>query len=487
MSRFKPTIGIEIHVQLATKSKMFCACDNNSIGAAPNTHICPVCLAYPGTLPLPNQRAVELAIRLGFGLNAELEPGKKTKFDRKNYFYPDSPKGYQITQFDQPIVGEGGVEILVDGEFKTIGIERAHLEEDAGKLTHPVGTDYSLVDLNRAGTPLLEIVSHPDIHSPAEARRYLQEIYAIATTLGVTHGDMQHGNMKFDLNVSLSETDELGTRTELKNLNSFRNAERALTYEIDRQAKLLEVGEKIPQETRGWDDVKSITFSQRSKEEANDYRYFPEPDIPPLVITAEMIEAQRQTLPTLPVVLRKELVSLGLSVDEQDVLLTQPQTSALFDAARPGLKADAKSLRKLVNLLVGDYQAWLKSHSGPEVDLTQIKPPFSAEQLTDLIKREQAGELSSKMSKQVFGLMCQSGDSPGVIVEREGLVQVSDTSEIKSLVEKLVTGNPQAVADYKSGNAKALGFFVGQIMKQTQGQANPQTVNEILKATLESA
>ncbi|MCC7543841.1 Asp-tRNA(Asn)/Glu-tRNA(Gln) amidotransferase subunit GatB [bacterium] len=484
MSKFMPTIGIEIHVQLATKSKMFCGCDNDSVHAEPNTNVCPVCLGYPGALPVPNKHAVELAIRLGYGLNATIR--EHTKFDRKNYFYPDSPKGYQITQFDQPIIENGSVEILIDGTFKRIGIERAHLEEDAGKLTHPAGKDYSLVDLNRAGTPLLEIVSRPDMHTPQEARRYLQEIYAIATSLGVTHGDMQHGNMKFDLNVSVSDSAErLGTRTELKNLNSFRNAERALTYEIARQIEVLEGGGVIEQETRGWDDAKGQTFSQRSKEEAHDYRYFPEPDIPPLVITEQMREAQREHVGVLPIDLRRELVEIGLNIDEQDVLIGQPHTSALFAEVRD--ESNPKLTRKLLSHLIGPYQAYLKSLSTEAVDITQLKPNFTAEQLVTLVEKELDGSLSSSMAKQVFQKMCEAGEDPVSIIEREGLSQMSDESALQAMIEKLITDNPQAVSDFKAGNEKALGFFVGQIMKETQGQANPQTANTLLRTMLDKA
>ena len=484
-THYTPTIGIEIHVQLATQSKMFCACDNNSISAAPNTHVCPVCLGYPGTLPLPNARAVELAIRLGKGLNARVR--EDTKFDRKNYFYPDNPKGYQITQFDKPILEDGWVEIFLNGEFRRIGIERAHLEEDAGKLIHPAGKSYSLVDLNRAGTPLLEIVSRPDMHTPQEAKRYLQEIYAIATTLGVTLGDMQHGNMKFDLNVSVSASDELGTRTETKNLNSFRNAERAVAYEIERQIAVLEKGGVIDQETRGWDDAKGKTFSQRSKEEAHDYRYFPEPDIPPLVITQDMRDAQDKYVGVLPIVVRRELVELGLNVDEQDVLIGQRLTSQLFAEARELLPAE--SVKRLVNWLVGDYQAWLKTQTGGEDDFAaaSIAPKFTSEQLAALIDKQHSGELFSTQAKEVFMVMCETGEDPQSIIEARGMKQISDTGELEAIIQRIVAAHPQAVADYRSGNAKALGFFVGQVMKETRGQANPQIVNNILRTTLEKA
>lgn len=479
MSEYKPTIGVEIHTQLATNTKMFCSCDNDSIEAAPNTHICPVCLAYPGTLPVPNKRAVELAIRLGLGLNAEIT--RQTKFDRKNYFYPDSPKGYQITQFDQPIVGEGSVEIFVDGKFQTVRIERAHMEEDAGKLTHPAGADYSLVDLNRAGTPLVEIVSHPDMHSPQEVKRYLQEVYAIATSLGVTHGNMQHGNFKFDLNVSISnDPDKLGTRTELKNLNSFRNAERALTYEIKRQIAEVEKGNTITQETRGWDDAKGVTFSQRTKSDAHDYRYFPEPDIPPLVITDAMIATEQLVVDAtaLPIDVRRGLVELGLTPDEQDIFVGQAQTSSIFQAARADLGED--QAKAIVNWLIGPYQEWLESAD------EGIESKLTGAHLAELIALVADGTISSKMAKDIFTDVI-AGESPSSIIERSGAAQISDVDTIREIIKAAMAQNPQGVADYKAGNAKALGYFVGQVMKETKGQANPQVVNQELKALLESA
>jgi aspartyl-tRNA(Asn)/glutamyl-tRNA(Gln) amidotransferase subunit B len=486
MSEYKPTIGIEIHIQLATKSKMFCGCDNDSVNAKPNTNICPICLAYPGTLPLPNKQAVQLAIRLGYGVNAQIR--EHTKFDRKNYFYPDNPKGYQISQFDEPIVEEGCVEIFVDGEFRKVRVERAHLEEDAGKLTHPAGKDYSLVDLNRAGTPLLEIVSYPDIHSPYEARRYLEEVYAIATTLGVTHGDMQHGNMKFDLNISVSKDETLGTRTELKNLNSFRNAERALSYEIARQIEVLEKGGVIEQETRGFDDAKGKTFTQRSKEEAHDYRYFPEPDIPPIVVTSTMQSPEKKYVESvaLPIAIRRELVELGLSVDEQDVLIKQRNTAQFFAETRS--LVGEKGERKLVNWLVGEYQAWIKQQAHTDdtdsFAISTTPVPFSPQQIADLISLEQAGELSSSQAKQVFAELCRSDESCAQIMQRIGIEQISDEGALTEIVNRIVNANPQAVADYRAGQAKALGFFVGQVMKETKGQANPQMVNDLIKKAL---
>ncbi len=474
--QYTPTIGIEIHVQLATKSKMFCACDNNSRNAEPNTNVCPVCMAFPGSLPVVNKGAVELAIKLGYGLNAQI--AKITSFDRKNYFYPDSPKGYQITQMREPIVGKGYVEILVDNEFKKIGIHHAHLEEDAGKSTHPTGKDYSLVDFNRAGTPLVEIVSEPDMHSAVEAKRYLQEVYAIATTLGVSDGDMEHGNFKFDLNVSVSDNEELGTRTELKNLNSFRNAERALNYEIARQIEILEQGEKVVQETRGWNDAKGKTVPQRSKEEANDYRYFPEPDIPPLNLDEEFItnvqaEAKKEVL---PITVRQELLSLGLNSDEQDILVGQAKTRTIFYDAKNTLN-NSQLERKIVNWLVGDYQAWKSENSESESKL-------SGQHLAELIMLIEDGSISSKTAKEIFANVI-AGQKPAEIIQAKGLTQMSDDTELEAIIVDIIAKNPQAVADYKSGNEKAAGFFVGQVMAATKGQANPGKANALVLKLLQ--
>jgi aspartyl-tRNA(Asn)/glutamyl-tRNA(Gln) amidotransferase subunit B len=471
--KYTPTIGIEIHTQLATDSKMFCACPSDDRGAAPNTNVCPVCLALPGALPVPNRRAVELAIKLGLGINANIN--ELSRFDRKNYFYPDSPKGYQITQMDLPIVTDGKVEILIDGEFRTIRVNRAHLEEDAGKSIHPAGKAYSLVDLNRAGTPLLEIVSEPDMHSPLEARRYLQEIYNIATTLGVTRGDLQHGNFKFDLNVSVSDTEKLGTRTELKNLNSFRHAEKALTYEIQRQIELIEKGETVVQETRGYNDAKGITVSQRGKEEAHDYRYFPEPDIPPVVVTRKMIESARKDISVLPIEVRRELIELGLNVDEQDVLIGQVKTMEIFQAARSKV-SDQKDTKRLVNWLVGDYQAWLAEHSEQESRL-------SGEALADLVNLITSNTISNAIAKDIFADVI-AGGWPQEIVDKRGLAQLSDDSAIEQIIRDVISQNPQAKADFAAGKPQAIGFLMGQIMKASKGQANPSKAQALLATIL---
>ena len=467
MSQYKPTIGIEIHAQLATNSKMFCGCNNDSRGALPNTNIYPVCLALPGTLPVINKGAIDMAIKLAKGFNAEV--ARTTSFDRKNYFYPDSPKGYQITQMDQPIIKNGYVEILVGGEFKKIGIHHAHLEEDAGKLTHPDGADYSLVDFNRAGTPLTEIVSEPDIKSTEQAKRYLQEVYNIVTSLGVCNGDMEHGNFKFDLNVSISDSSTLGTRTELKNLNSFRNAERALNYEIARQIAVLESGGVIEQETRGWNDTKAVTFSQRSKEQANDYRYFPEPDLPPITLSQSYIDQVQSQITVLPIDVRKDLVNLNLNADEQDVLLAQPATIAIFKDAESALKKP-ELIKKAVNWLVGDYQSILA---------TNKKPHLTGERLAELIELVESGVISSKIAKSIFADIV-AGAKPSDIVAQKGLKQVSDDSELENIIKKIILDNPKPVDDYRSGNARVLGFFVGEVMKQTKGQANPSKVNQLM-------
>lgn len=478
--RYRPTIGVEIHCQLSTKSKMFCACNNDSVGVPPNVHICPICLGFPGSLPTINRRAVDYAVKLGLGLNATI--ADFTKFDRKNYFYPDLPKGYQISQFDLPIVYDGSVEIFVDGSWRTIGIERAHLEEDAAKLIHPPGRSYSLVDFNRGGTPLIEIVSKPDMHSPAEARRYLQEVYNIAMSLGITHGNMEEGNFKFDLNVSVSDDPhQFGSKVELKNLNSFRNAERALRFEIQRQTEILSGGGRIEQETRGWDDVKSRTVSQRSKEEANDYRYFPEPDLPPLVISKAMVEQIRDDLPTMPLEIRRNLVKLNVSVDDQDLLISQPHTLRIFNDAAQTL-AKPELIKKAVNWLVGDYQSWL-SQRGVSPDTGSAKSQLSGQNLAQLIQLVENGQISGKIAKQIFADVAE-GESPADLVASRNLGQISDQSQLAEIVRAVVAAHPQAKSDYQSGKQNALGFLVGQVMKQTQGQASPTAVNELLRQEL---
>ena len=468
MKKYLPTIGIEIHAQLSTKSKMFCGCDNNSRESDPNTNICPVCIALPGTLPAVNKAAVEMAIKLAKAFNAKVP--ELTSFDRKNYFYPDSPKGYQITQMEQPIIQSGFVEILVDNEFKKIGIHHAHLEEDAGKLTHPEGKDYSLVDFNRAGTPLLEIVSEPDIKSAEEAKRYLQEIYNIVTAIGICDGDMEHGNFKFDLNISVSDSDEFGTKVELKNLNSFRNAERALNYEIERQIAELESGGAIDQETRGWNDAKGLTFSQRGKEEAHDYRYFPEPDIPPLSLPESLVDVIQKDIGVLPIEARKKLHGLGVSLEDQDLLISNARMLEIFEEASKYITKQNLN-KKIINWLVGDYQA-LVVNKADGLNL-------SGKDLAELINMIEAAEISSKIAKDIFDKVAR-GASPKALIKEMGIEQVSDETELESIIVKLIDQNQKAKDDYKDGSEKVVGYFVGQVMKETRGQANPAKVNELV-------
>lgn len=477
--KYEVVIGIETHVQLKTKSKLFCGCDNYAREAAPNTLICPVCMGMPGTLPVLNEEAVNLAIKAGLALNGQI--AKHSKFDRKNYFYPDLPKGYQITQFDQPIVGKGHVEFPAPDQDQVlgskrpgltrVGITRAHLEEDAGKLTHPPGADYSLVDLNRAGTPLLEIVSEPDIRNPQEAKAYAGEIYNLMRYADVSEADLYYGNMRFDVNVSVrpAGSDKLGTRAEIKNLNSFRAVEKAAQYEFDRQVELLEKGGKVVQETRGWDDDKSVTYSQRSKEEAHDYRYFPEPDLPPLVIKESMIKEAK--LPVMPSQLRKDLVGHGLATKDAEVIISNLPLVKLYNHAMQA--GGQKHAKRIAGWLAG------------EVQRLEVPSEFNGSALVDLAVMADAGDLSSTAAKQVLGEMIISGQSAKLVAERLNLLQVSDHGELEKIVETVIKAQPKTVADYQAGKAAALGALVGQVMKASGGQANPAMVNAILKERLE--
>ncbi len=470
MKHYETVIGIETHVQLSTKSKLFCGCNNDSREAKPNMHVCPVCIALPGALPVLNKRAVELALKAGLALHAYNGiDGFNTKFDRKNYFYPDSPSGYQITQFDKPIIGKGYVTFPVDGGEKTVGITRAHLEADAGKLTHPDGVDYSLVDLNRAGTPLLEIISEPELHSAGEAKSYAQELYHLMRFAGVSDADLYYGNMRFDVNVSLrpSGQSELGTRTETKNLNSFRAVFNAVEFEIKRQAELLEGGQKVVQETRGWDENKQQTFSQRSKEEAHDYRYFPEPDLPPVKVTSDMLQAAKAEMPEqMPSDVRRELTALGVQPKNIEFLIEEYSLAdRIFEAKE---HVDEKSLMHVVNWLSNQ---WKDEYRGKTPD---------AKRLSQLVKMVENGEVSSTNAKNIFVLMHEDSRDPNSIANDHGFQQVSDTDALEMIVEEVIQENPGPVEQYKNGDHKVLGFLVGQVMKKSQGQANPPMVNEIL-------
>lgn len=463
--KYEPVIGIECHVQLKTKTKLFCACDNDAREAEPNTKVCPVCMGMPGSLPVLNEQAIKLALKLAIALNGKVP--HQTKFDRKNYFYPDLPSGYQITQFDQPIIGEGYVEFPLDGETVRIGVTRAHMEADAGKLIHPDGADYSLVDLNRSGTPLIEIVSEPDIRTAAQAKAYAQELYNLARYADVSDADLYYGNMRFDVNVSLRPEGQtaFGTRSETKNLNSFRAVEKAVEYEIKRQTEVLERGDKVIQETRGWNDAKGITYSQRSKEEAHDYRYFPEPDLPPVVITTAMKDEAAKSMSDLPHQIRTKLAKLGLAPAEGEILVNLPEVTTIFlDHAAKG---HAEAALIVAQALIRDAA------------LREAYPTMSANdwaKIGRLATAATAGTISrTAFSSGITEAVLGDGD-----IETFLQPQISDSGELSKIVDQVIADNPKAIEDYKAGKQQALGALVGQIMKASKGQANPQLANELL-------
>ncbi len=482
MSKYEVVVGIETHVQLATKSKLFCACDNDSREAKPNSHVCPVCTGMPGALPVLNGAAVKLALKAGLALNAYDDFNEfHSKFDRKNYFYPDSPKNYQITQFDEPIIGPGYVEFPVNGKTKRVGITRAHLEGDAGKLVHPAGANYSLVDLNRAETPLLEIVSEPDIRSAEEAKAYAQELYNLMRYAGVSDADLYYGNMRFDVNVSLrpSGSQEFGIRTESKNLNSFRAVYGVVEYEAKRQAEVLERGDKVVQETRGWDENKGRTFSQRSKEEAHDYRYFPEPDLPPLVITEAMVEEAKSGMPAMmPNDIRRELAAVGIKESDTEILVANSVLANRFQQAMQA--ADKKHAKRVSNWLVNEVMGKLQSGDTPEGDI--VPAPKNLLKLSQMVEDNKISSTNAKSI--VLSHIFSTSADPEEVAKQHNLLQVSDTGAIEKIVDEVIAANPKPVADYRAGETKALGFLVGQVMKASKGQANPPMANQILKDKL---
>lgn len=475
--KYEITVGIECHVQLATKTKLFSEVDNDARGKEPNSCVSPVDYALPGMLPRLNASAIQLAVRAGYGLNAKINPA--SRFDRKHYFYPDLPKGYQISQFYAPIIGAGQVE-LPDGAI--VRIEHAHLEEDASKLTHY--DDYSLVDLNRAGTPLIEIVSMPDIHSAKQAHDYCKELWRIMTYAGVCHGDLYHGNMRFDVNISLAPfgSEKLGNRAEIKNLNSFRSVERVVEYEYRRQSQLLDRGETVHQETRGWSDATGQTTFQRSKEEAQDYRYMPEPDIPPISLSAEFIATEKALLPLMPQDYRTNFGGI-IPADILEVLLDYPQLmqklAEVFDQT-----PDPATIQKLANLFSSVLLA--EEHTS----LLNDQLP-SAQQLIDLVTMNAQKELSSTATKEVFLKFFDPEmhfKDTHTIAKELGLIQENDLDALSVIVDQ-VLANPitqQAQVDYRAGQEKVLGFLVGQVMKASQGKANPSAVQELLRQKLKS-
>ncbi len=492
LDKYEPTIGIECHVQLKTKTKLFSGADNDARDKAPNTTVSPICFGLPGTLPVLNREAVNLAIRAGVALNAEI--AHVSSFDRKHYFYPDLPKGYQITQLERPTVGTGAIDVPLNGSTFKVRITRAHIEEDAGKLTHPASADYSLVDLNRAGTPLIEIVSEADMHSAAEAKAYVQELYLLMKSAGVTLGDLYHGNMRFDVNISVAPkgSDKLGTRAEVKNLNSFRSVERAAEYEYARQVELLEKGEKIAQETRGWHDAKQKTFSQRSKEEAMDYRYFPDADLPPIELTDERIATIRAEVePLLPTTLRVKLADAGVRQDDVETLLLADVMGELSGGRRyvrtvlAVAERSKDAARFAVNFLVNRDLASRKPESTGDDDLTIPTAPAFLK-VHELLKENRLS--SNTADELLFKLRTTlvSENEIEAFAEKNGLLQENDSAALEAIVDE-VLGDPasaKAVADVKAGNDRVIGFLVGQVMKKSQGKANPALVSQLIKSRL---
>jgi aspartyl-tRNA(Asn)/glutamyl-tRNA(Gln) amidotransferase subunit B len=482
---YTATIGIECHVQLKTATKLFAAVGNDAREAAPNTLVSHICFGLPGALPVLNREAVHLGMRAAFALGTA--PQKYSAFDRKHYFYPDLPLGYQITQFEHPIIRDGEVFIELGDQKKRIGIHEAHLESDAGKSTHPAGKDYSLVDLNRAGTPLLEIVSEPDMHTAEEAKIYAKELYLRMRYADVSDANLYYGNMRFDVNVSVSKTDELGTRTETKNLNSFKSVEKTVEYEIVRQIELLEKGEKIVQETRGWDDAKQRTFTQRTKEDAHDYRYFPDPDLPPVELTDEQIEIVRAEMPIMPDEWRQRLSGLGLDAAQTATLLEgeveEPTISylALIEEAQ-GDSAFAKTLANwFVNLelpLRHDETVTLSAELTNQGRLSAYHAAY------ELVK---ANKLSSSNAKLLLTKVLTTAEQikdVEAFAKQHNLIQESDEGAITKIVDAVLAENPKAAEDVKNGEMKAIGFLVGQVMKQSQGRANPQLAQELIRKQL---
>ena len=484
---YETVIGLEVHVQLQTQSKMFCSCRADYQSAPVNSRVCPVCLGLPGALPVINRRAVEYTIMTGLALNCGIP--QLTKFDRKNYPYPDLMKGYQISQYDLPIAVDGHLDIECDGGPKSVGVRRVHLEEDVAKMQHfPAdGGGYSLVDVNRSGVPLMEVVSEPDMRSAEEARAYLMNLHSMLQYLGVTTGNMQDGSFRCDANISIRPkgSDEFGTRTEIKNMNSFRSVFQAMNFEAERQRRVVEAGGRVVQETRGWVEERAVTVSQRSKEEAHDYRYFPEPDLPPLDIAPDWVEEIRTLLPELaPQRCARYREDYGLSEYDARLLTSTKAMADYFEravAARPepveGRQSHAKQTS---NWMLGDLSGLLNQENRDIAD-----SPVSPEHLVELIGLVDNGAISTTMAKTVLEEAYASGDSPGRIVEQRGYTQISDTSSVEPSVIEALDANPRAVADYLSGKESAAKFLVGQVMKLTRGQAKPELVNQLVTDALE--
>lgn len=497
MTKYIPVIGMEVHVELKTKSKMFCSC-KNSLGheKKPNIHICPVCTAQPGTLPVPNVQAIESVQLAGLALNCELN--LKSKFDRKNYFYPDIPKGYQISQYDQPLCGLGYMDLQLTTDnsqptTKRIGVTRIHLEEDTGKLIHPEGADHTLVDFNRAGVPLMELVTEPDIENGEQARIFCTRLQQICRYLGISDADMEKGNMRCEVNLSLHKENEeklSGTKVEVKNINSFRFVEKAINYEIERQTEALENGEEIIQETRGWDSVKNVTVSQRKKESAHDYRYFPEPDIPPMEFSAAYVENLRAKLPELPAAKEKRFASeYGLGEADISILTAQQDLAEYFENVISEIKekivsheiksSEEKVIKLAVNYIISEVRKHLAENNH---DMRDLK--ISAENYAEFIGIVADGKINSSAAQTVLKEMYHTGGDPSQIIEEKNLGQMEDSNELEEVVGKVLAANQQSVDDFKAGKENALKFLMGQVMKESGGKANPQIVMEMLKKKL---
>jgi len=501
---YKPIIGLEIHIELNTKSKMFCGCKNDSEEMRPNFNICPICLAHPGTLPVINKKAVEMVIKAGLALNCEIN--KNTYFEKKSYYYPDLPKGFQISQYRLPLCKNGVFKLKINGKIKKIGINRIHLEEDTGKLIHPAGEDYSLIDFNRSSLPLMELVTNPDIRSGKEAKKFCEELQLILRYLEVSNADMEKGQMRCEVNISLlkdKNSKKLGTKVEIKNLNSFRSVERAIDYEIKRQTNILKKSGKIVQETRGWNDIKGITISQREKEQAHDYRYFPEPDLPIIKIKKTKTNRDRQIkteinlqkikseIPELPLEKRERFIKeYQIPEKDVDILVKNKELADYFEGVVEEIQlwinderipADYKFflLKIGVNYLITDLLGLMEKEKLSFQDI-KMTPENFAEMVVMLYK----GEISSRVAKDTLVKMVKTGVDPSHIIDEGGLKQISDEKEIETIVSKIIKENQKAVDDYKKGKENSIQFLIGQVMRETKGKINPEQAKKIIKKYL---